>query len=69
MHSPSLSLCPVRGTVSQEKKWKSVIQVPGTISCVATTGSPLGQSQVVLSPFSAKATWFSLSGMAAGAWV
>ena len=28
MHSPSLSLCPVQGTVSQERKKKSVIQDP-----------------------------------------
>ena len=58
-------LCPVQGTISQEKKWKSVIQAPGTNSCVAATGSPLCQSCVVLFPYSTKATWSSLSGMAA----
>ena len=43
-----------------------MIQVPGTISCVAATGSPLCQSCVVLSSlFSTKAAWFSLPGMAA----
>ena len=59
MHSPSLSLWPVRGPVSQEKKKKSVIQAPGTISCVVDTGSPLCQSSVVLSPFSTKTVWSS----------
>ena len=59
-HSPSFSLCPVWGTVSQEKKYKSLIQAPSTISCVGTTGSPLCQSSVVLSPCSTKAVWPSL---------
>ena len=37
-----------------------MIQAPGTISCVAATGSPLCQSNVVLSPYSTKAMWSSL---------
>ena len=64
-HSPSLSLCPVRGTVSQEKKYKSVIQAPDSISCVTATGSPLCQSRVVLSPPSSPKPCDSLLGMAA----
>ena len=41
-HRPSQSFLPPLpspGTVSQEKKWKSVIQAPGTISCVAAAMS------------------------------
>ena len=65
MHSPSLSLCPGQGTVSQEKKYKSVIQAPDSISCVTATGSPLCQSRVVLSPPSSPKPCDSLLGMAA----
>ena len=37
-----------------------MVQAPDTISCVATTGSPLCQSHVVLSLYSTKAAWSSL---------
>ena len=40
-----------------------MIQAPGTISYVAATGSPLCQSSMVLSPYSAKAVWSSLPSL------
>ena len=40
-----------------------MIQAPGTITCVAATGSPLCQSSMVLSPYSAKAVWSSLPSL------
>ena len=36
-----------------------MIQVPGTISCVAAMGSPFCQSCAVLSPYTTKAAWSS----------
>ena len=61
MHTvlPSPSVQSGVGTLYQENKYKSMIQAPGTISCVAATGYPLCQSPVVLSHFF-KAAWSSL---------
>ena len=38
-----------------------MIQAPHNISCVAATGFPLCQGSVILSPYSTKAVWSSLS--------
>ena len=45
-HSPSFSLCPVPGSIYQEKKYKSMIPAPSNINCVSTTRCPLCQNPV-----------------------
>ena len=57
MHTVLPSPSAHSGVPYLRKRSRSLIQVPGAFSCVAAMWSPLCQSSMVLSPFSAKATW------------